>query len=144
MKKFWKLTKPQNIHFFISIGAGLNQIPLIREAKKQGLNIIGVDNNTSAPGFVYCDLKIQESITNFNDIYHKLQELLVDGDIRGILTKSYGEAITTTAQLSSKFNIPFLPAKICDNFIDKVKMKRTFKSNNLPTSKTIKIEIVEV
>lgn len=144
MKKFWQFTRPQNIHFFISIGAGLNQIPLIREAKKLGLNIIGVDYNPSAPGFVYCDLKIQESITNYNDIYYKLQELLVDGDIRGILTKSYGSAITTTAHLSSKFNIPFLPARICENFIDKVRMKKTFKTNNLPTSKTINVPLSEI
>ena len=137
MKKYLNFKRSKNIQFFVSIGAGLNQIPLIREAKKQGFNIIGVDYNPAAPGFVYCDLKIQESIVDYNDIYHKLQELLVDGDIRGVMTKSYGAAITTTAFLSSKFNIPFLPKDSCDNFIDKIKMKNLFKKHKIPTSEIL-------
>ena len=87
----WKNSKSR-VKYFVSIGAGYNQIPLIQEAKKQGFNVIGIDKNASSPGFIKCDLKDQESIDDYKEIYTKLQELLFDGKIFGILTKSYGNA----------------------------------------------------
>ena len=101
--------KRQQLKYFVSIGSGLNQIPLITEAKKLGFHVIGVDANVSAPGFYQCDLKIQESVENYDIIYKKLIELLVDGDIHGVMTKSYGPAIVTTSYLTEKFKIPFVP-----------------------------------
>ena len=123
---FFRKKKTQQVHYFVSIGAGLNQIPLIKEAKKLGLHVIGVDANASAPGFYHCDLKIQESIENYDVIYKKLLELLVDGEIHGIMTKSYGTAIMTTSYLAEKFNIPFIPHSNSVSFINKRKMKSIF------------------
>ncbi|MFC1669139.1 ATP-grasp domain-containing protein [Spirochaetota bacterium] len=117
----------------MSIGAGINQIPLINEAKKIGFHIIGVDQNPTAPGFLLCDLKIQESIGNYKDIYKILREMLVDGKICGIMSKSYGVAIKTTSYLTEKFNIPFLPFKRSDDFINKKIMKSIFKKNSILT-----------
>ena len=127
----WKKTKVPLSNFFVSIGAGLNQIPLITEARKLGFHVIGVDNNITSPGFMKCDLKIQESIDNYNVIYTKLRELLVDGNIHGIMTKSYGDAIKTTSFLTKKFDIPFLPFDKSDNFIHKNKMKSNFSKNKI-------------
>ena len=130
---FFRRKKTQQVNYFVSIGAGLNQIPLITEAKKLGLNVIGVDANASAPGFYHCDLKIQESIENFDVIYKKLLELLVDGEIHGIMTKSYGTAIMTTSYLAEKFNIPFLPYGNSVGFINKRKMKSIFADHDILT-----------
>jgi hypothetical protein len=123
----WDKQKIRQLRFFVSIGSGLNQIPLIKEAKKLKFNVIGVDYNTSAPGFYSCDLKIQESTENRDVIYKKLRELLVDGEISGIMTKSYGNAIVTTSYLAEKFNIPFLPYGMSRSFISKKKMKSIFR-----------------
>ena len=125
--------KSQQLKYFVSIGSGLNQIPLISEAKKQGFHVIGVDASVSAAGFYHCDLKIQESIENYDVIYKKLIELLVDGDIHGVMTKSYGPAIVTTSYLTEKFKIPFLPFASSDSFIDKKKMKSLFIEHNILT-----------
>ncbi|HOD15039.1 MAG TPA: ATP-grasp domain-containing protein [Spirochaetota bacterium] len=130
---FFRRKKAQQVNYFVSIGAGLNQIPLIREAKKLGLHVIGIDANSSAPGFYHCDLKIQESIENFDVIYKKLLELLVDGEIHGIMTKSYGTAIMTTSYLAEKFNIPFLPYVSSVGFINKRKMKSIFMEHDILT-----------
>lgn len=125
--------KRQQLKYFVSIGSGLNQIPLIAEAKKLGFHVIGVDANVSAPGFYQCDLKIQESVENYDIIYKKLVELLVDGDIHGVMTKSYGPAIVTTSYLTDKFKIPFIPFSISGSFIDKKKMKSHFIEHNILT-----------
>jgi tRNA1(Val) A37 N6-methylase TrmN6 len=57
--------KKKSLDFFVSIGAGVNQIPLIVEAKKANFQVIGVDLNAAAPGFYHCDLKVQESIEDY-------------------------------------------------------------------------------
>ena len=130
----------ESLKFFVSIGAGLNQIPLIREAKKQGFHVIGVDASPTAPGFLSCDLKIQESIENYEDIYQKLIELLVDGEIRGIMTKSYGMAIVSASYLAEKFRIPFLPFSTSPDFMNKKKMKAIFLESGIPTPDPVHLQ----
>lgn len=125
--------KNDAVSFFVSIGAGVNQLPLIREAKSQRFHVIGVDSSPVAPGFIACDLKIQESIDNYEEIYQKLIELLVDGEIRGIMTKSYGNAIVTASFLASRFRIPFLPFDISTDFMNKKHMKTRFLDGGIPT-----------
>ncbi len=132
---FWKRKKSNPMDFFVSVGAGLNQLPLIDEARKLGFHVIGVDKNSSAPGFLKCDLKIQESIDNYEQIYNKLRELLIHGDISGILTRSYGNAIRTTSYLAEKFDTPFLPFERSEDFINKKKMKAVFTASSIPTPK---------
>jgi biotin carboxylase len=129
----FKKKKIQPLYYFVSIGSGLNQIPLITEAKKLGFHVIGVDASASAAGFYLCDLKIQESIENYDIIYKKLLELLVDGEIYGIMSKSYGQAIITTSYLTEKFKIPFLPFSVSGSFVDKRKMKSIFTEHGIPT-----------
>ncbi len=130
---FWKKKKTVTMDFFVSIGAGINQLPLIIEAKNLGFHVIGIDNNSYAPGFLKCDLKIQESIENYEQICGKLRELLIHGDICGILTKSYGSAMRTTSYLAEKFNTPFLPFERSLDFIDKKKMKTVLLGSGIPT-----------
>ncbi|MBN2079624.1 MAG: ATP-grasp domain-containing protein [Spirochaetes bacterium] len=138
---FFRTRKNQPLQLFVSIGAGLNQIPLIREAKKLGFQVIGVDTNASAPGFCHCDLKIQESIHNHAAIHKKLLELLVDGEILGIMTKSYGPAILTTAYLAEKFKLPFLPFSSGGIFLNKRKTKSLLRKHSLPTPPAVPISL---
>jgi biotin carboxylase len=135
---FWRKKKPAN-DFFVSIGAGINQIPLIREAKKRGFQVIAVDMNSSAPGFYHCDLKIQESIEDYENIYIKLRELLVDGKISAVMTKSYGPAIITTAYLCEKFGIPFLPVEESRKFLNKKTTKKIYDEKKILTPAVINI-----
>jgi len=135
---FWKRKKPSN-NYFVSIGAGINQIPLIKEAKRCGFQVIAVDMNASAPGFYHCDLKIQESIEDFESIYIKLREMLFDGKISAIMTKSYGNAIITTAYLCEKFGLPFLPIEDSRNFLNKKITKKIYSESGIPSPASINI-----
>jgi len=122
---------------FVSIGAGINQIPLITEAKSKGFKVIGVDIDSMSPGFKLCDLKIQESIYDYDRIYTLLSEALFDSSICGIMTRSYGKAVTTTAFLCEKFGLPFLPFSACENFTDKLRLKNTIISHGINTPELI-------
>ncbi len=130
---FKKKEKNRRIKYFVSIGAGINQLPLINRAKKLGFNIIGVDYNPTAAGFIKCDLKIVESIENYKEIYIKLSEQLFEGKISGIMTRSYGKAVITASFLSEKFRIPFIPFGRSRDFVNKGRMKETFIENSILT-----------
>ena len=47
-----------NKNWIISVTAGIWQIKGIKEAKKIGLNVLGIDADQNAPGFEFCDLSI--------------------------------------------------------------------------------------
>ncbi|HPF05386.1 MAG TPA: ATP-grasp domain-containing protein [Spirochaetota bacterium] len=131
--------KKKSLNFFVSIGAGVNQIPLIVEAKKANFQVIGVDINAAAPGFYHCDLKIQESIEDFENIYIKLRELLVDGKISAVMTKSYGNAIITTSFLCEKFGLPFIPFEESKKFLNKKITKKIYTEQNIPVPEILPI-----
>lgn len=126
-----KRNKDRQPSLFISIGAGINQIPIILEAQKLGYQTIGVDKSTVAPGILKCDIRIQESIENYDEIYKKISELLLDGEIKGVLSKSFGPAIKTASYISERLKIPLIPFNRCDDFIDKRRMKKVFKENSI-------------
>jgi len=128
--KKWK-KKPEPV--FVSIGCGLHQLKLIQEARKLGFLVIGVDANPQAPGMQLCDLKIQESVTNYKDIYIALQETLMVSNVTCVLSKSFGEAVKTACYLGEKFDIPLVPFNRIDDFIHKEIMKAVFTASEIPT-----------
>ncbi len=131
--------KKRSLDFFVSIGAGVNQIPLIIEAKKSNFQVIGVDINAAAPGFYHCDLKVQESIEDYENIYIKLRELLVDGKISAVMTKSYGNAIITASFLCEKFGLPFIPFEESKKFLNKRITKKIYTELNIPVPEILPI-----
>ena len=135
---FWNKKKPPK-SYFVSIGAGINQVPLIKEAKRCGFQVIAIDINSAAPGFYYCDLKIQESVEDYESIFLKLSEMLVDGKISTIMTKSFGPAIVTTAFLCEKFGFKFFPFSESIKLQDKKVRKKIFIKNDIPVPAAINI-----
>ena len=137
-KMFWTKRK-RSKQYFVSIGAGINQIPLIKEAKRCGQQVIAIDINPVAPGFSYCDLKIQESIEDYESIFVTLSEMLVDGKISAIMTKSFGPSIVTTAFLCEKFDLPFFPFAESLKFLDKKIIKKIFIKSDIAVPAAINI-----
>lgn len=133
MPKLWKKCTSAGPHYLVSIGAGINQIPLIKEAKAIGFSVIGVDMNPAAPGFLHCDIRIIESIENFKEIFVKLKEFVVAGDIIAVLSKSYGSAIKCAAYLAEQFNCTLMPFGRVDDFLHKERMKNVFTQNGVVT-----------
>ncbi len=119
----------------------MNQIPLIKAAQRCGFQVIGVDQNSSAPGFYYCDLKIQESINDYKNIYIKLRELLVDGKISAVMTKSYGDAVKTVSYLCEKLNLEHIPFEESGKFIDKKIMLTNYSKWGINTPPRQKISL---
>jgi len=111
----------------ISVGAGQNQVSLIREALALGYRLIGVDTNPTAPGMARCHIKIQESIYEYEKIFVKVSECMVEGSVAAVLSKSYGGAVKTASYLAEKFSLGLVPFARIDAFIDKSRMKEVFR-----------------
>jgi len=118
---------------FVSIGAGTNQVPIIKEARKLGFQLIGVDRDPFAPGLKLCDMKIHESVLNAKEIYSKMMEFLILGDVKGVLSRSYGKSIKTVAYLAKILQQPYLPPEMVNTFINKSDMKRVFVKHGIIT-----------
>jgi len=119
-------------NFYLSLGAGENQLPLIRAARGQGLKVIGVDRNISAPGLKECDLKIQESILNYRKIYYKILNLVEPHQIKGGYAASYGEALQSFAFLSERLNLMGLSRTIMEAAQDKLSVRKRLSSIEHP------------
>lgn len=134
---FWFRKKKKNNDAFVSLGAGFYQLPLIREAKKLGFKVICIDMDSNAAGMSLADLKIQESIENYHEIENKISELFLEGRIRGVLSRSFGNAVKTAALLSQKIGVKLFPVERSDEIFDKRKMKLAFKEIGLPSPSTV-------
>ncbi len=139
MFKFLFKRKKKEICFFVSIGAGDNQLPLIRAAKQLGLQVIAIDQNSNASGFQSADIRIQESIENTDEIYTKLQELLLNGSIVSIMTRSFGTATQTVAKLCDRTGLSNIPVDIIDDMMSKKGLKKIFQNNEIPTAKSFQV-----
>lgn len=110
--------------FYLSLGAGENQQPLIRAAKSAGFKIIGVDRNMLAPGIKDCDLRIEESILNYRKIYYKICGLVEPTQIAGGYAASYGEALISFAFLCERLSIIGLSRTLIETAQDKLQVRR--------------------
>lgn len=110
--------------WYLSLGAGENQLPLILAAKAAGLKVVGVDRNIEAVGFRHCDLKIEESILNYRKIFYKLSNLVEPGQIAGGYAASYGEALASFAFLCERLSIVGLSRTLIETVLDKLQVRR--------------------
>ncbi|MBL8034499.1 MAG: hypothetical protein JNJ69_12395 [Leptospiraceae bacterium] len=118
------MAKAVDDSFYLSLGAGDNQLPLIRAARDYGLKVIGVDRNISASGLKLCDLKIQESVLNYRKVYYKICNLIEPSQIAGGYAASYGEALASFAFLCERLSIIGLSRTLMETVLDKYLVRR--------------------
>lgn len=117
----------------ICLAAGKSQLPIIIKAKKLGYLIIAIDKNRLAPGFKYADYKIYHSTYDSDKVINKIKKLNVK--VIGILNKSSGPPVITTAKIAKNFKIPGVKVSVAKTFINKDKMRNAFAKQGLPIPK---------
>jgi len=122
--------------FFISVGGGVNQLPLILKCKEMGLDVIVIDSNPNAVGFAHSSLQIIESIHEYRKIFHAISSLPGFGKIVGVGCRSFGKATVTAAYLSEKLQLPGIGADLAKKFLDKKIIKALLKQENIRLPET--------
>ncbi|TGM54426.1 ATP-grasp domain-containing protein [Leptospira biflexa] len=122
---------------YLSIGAGENQIPLIRAAKGRGLKVIAVDTNPMAPGLNESDIKILESTHEYRKILHAMSKVPLPYKLLGVGSRSYGKAVYTVSYLAEKLKLRGNPRDSTNLFLDKEKFKQVVSKYGIPVPKSI-------
>ncbi|TGL90677.1 ATP-grasp domain-containing protein [Leptospira congkakensis] len=117
---------------YLSIGAGENQIPLIRAAKARGLKVISVDTDPQAPGLVESDIRILESTHEYRKILHAMSRVPLPFKLMGVGSRSYGKAVYTVSYLAEKMKLRGNPRDTINLFLDKEKFKNSVQKFGIP------------
>ncbi len=121
--------------YFLSLGAGRNQLDLINAARQLGYQVIAVDRNTKAPGFDQANLRMYCSILRPKKILRNLNEnFLFEGKLAGVGCRSYGRANFSSAIIANHFSLPGPRSSSLGVFQDKAKLKKLLKKLGIPTA----------
>ncbi|PJZ45810.1 ATP-grasp domain-containing protein [Leptospira brenneri] len=124
---------------YLSIGAGENQIPLIRAAKARGLKVISVDTNPEAPGLVESDIRILESTHEYRKILHAMSRVPLPFKLMGVGSRSYGKAVYTVSYLAEKLKLRGNPRDTVNLFLDKEKFKNSVGKFGIPLPSSLQV-----
>lgn len=122
--------------YFISLGAGRNQVPLIEAARNLGLQVIAVDRDLQAPGFEHADIHLQCSIFRPRKIMQMLSENLTQGQITGVACRSFGSANLSAAILSHTYGTPGLAPRTVKLFRNKRLLKERLAAAGITTPRS--------
>ena len=120
--------------YLLIVGANIELVEFYIEAKKMGLNIIGIDKNPKSVAFKYADKKIISSTRNTDEAVKKVVAFSKKYKIIGVATSSHDVPLTV-AKIAKKLNLKSISIKNALIASDKRKMKDFFIENKISTSK---------
>lgn len=129
------LDKMKTIMF---LGAGAEQEIAIQIAKNMGLNVIAVDENTTAPGLKIADIGINADIKDVN----KLIEIGRKYKIDGVMAHAV-EIPVVVSKVAKALNLPSIEPEVADRATNKLKRIQCFKKNNVPAPRFFSVSSVE-
>lgn len=86
----------------LAIGAGLEQIYSIRQAKDMGLTVVAVDGDKFAPGFQYADYYYHLDLSEVE----KIIDLAKKHEVKMIIPAPIGRFITTIGSVNEALGLP--------------------------------------
>lgn len=123
----------------IILGAGIYQVPLIKQAKSMGLYVIVISVKGNYPGFDLADKCYYVDTKN----YEKILEIAISEKIDGICTTGTDVAVKTIGYVCEKMHLCGLDIAAANKATDKFLMKEAFKQYGVRTSDFIKAKTVE-
>ncbi len=110
------------------LGAGFDQLMIIKTAKSMGLKVVVVDRDKDAPGFRMCDESHNVDIMDFDKVLNISREK----KISGITTMVSNLGMRTVAYVAEKMNLPSIPPKAAQAATDKKTIKKLLKEGGVP------------
>ncbi len=118
--------------YFVSLGAGINQVPLILSAQGLGFRTIAIDQNLQAPGFEFATVQIHESIFNYRKVLYKLSMAVDTQDIAGIYSASYGHALLSASYIAEHLKLRGIPRTTMESILDKSYVRELLSRTPVP------------
>ena len=112
------------------LGAGIYQLPLIKIAKKLGINVLVVSWKGNYPGLKYADTVYYEDTKNYKNIV----KIAKKHDIDGIITTGTDVCTITLGKVNTVLKLNGLKSKSASLVNDKSKMKEKFVDYGVRTA----------
>jgi biotin carboxylase len=112
-------------------GAGINQLELIREAKKLNITTVVLDPSGKSPGKDIADYFYQVAGSD----YESTKKIALKHNVDGIVTGQMEKPLYIMARLAKELNLDFHSPEVLERSLDKWLMKQAFLINNIPCAK---------
>jgi biotin carboxylase len=109
------------------LGAGFDQIAMIKAAKALGLKVISIDSDKNAPGFFISDDHYAIDVLDHKKILQIAREKKIDG----ITTMVSNLGMRTVAYVAEKMNLISIPLKSARIATNKKEIKEHLKRGNV-------------
>jgi len=113
----------------VCLGAGKNQLPLIRAAKNLGYQVIAIDRDPAAAGFSLADKCINLSTYDVNNIIQELEKIAKNVKLQGVLARVSTPALQTASAISQGFDLPGITKDLLPLAIRKSKLREFCKKH---------------
>lgn len=114
------------------LGAGVMQIPAIKKAKEMKLFVICADGNPDAIGKNLCDVFYAIDIKDKNGLLELAKDFNDKHKLDGVFTVGT-DFSTSVAWIAENLNLPGIPYQSALNATDKVRMRKCFKKQGVPS-----------
>lgn len=119
------------------LAGGLPQIELLKQLRSRGIETVLADGNDQAIARPYADEFYQIGIFNIDEVKALAQKEKVDF----LITVCADQVLLVVAQVSEMLGLPcYIDYATAQAVSDKIKMKRIFKENGIPTSNYVELD----
>lgn len=119
----------EHMQWFMVLGAGEFQLPLIRAAKARGLLVAAVSIPGDYPGFAEADARVLCDVRDKEAVLKAAREY----GICGIATDQTDIPVPTAAYVAARLGLPGMSEETALNFTDKARMRALCERAGLPT-----------
>lgn len=122
------------------LAGGLPQIELLKQLRSRGITTILCDGNANALARPYADVFYQIPIFDIEIV----RDLAVKEQVDFLITVCADQVLSVVAQVSQMLRLPcYIDYETAQNVSDKIKMKRIFSENDIPTSAYVEMETLD-
>lgn len=122
-------------NIIISLGAGENQIPLIKAIKKENFDCLAFDINKDAPGKNITNYFVPMSSHDYESIIEYILKNGFESKLAGVLTRSTGNPVYSASKIAERFNLVYIESNIAEIIIDKNKLLNNLNKFKVPSPK---------
>lgn len=123
------------------IAGGVPQIELIKQLKARGIETLLADGSSNAVARPFCDKFYHVDVFDMEAI----KEIAVKEKVDFLITVCADQVLLVVAKVSEMLGLPcYIDYETCQNVSDKIRMKRIFKANGIPTTDYVETDSLDM
>lgn len=123
------------------IAGGVPQMELLRQLKERKIETVLLDGNENCLARAIPDKFYKVNIFNIEDV----KKIAVDEKVDFIITVCADQVLLVVAEVSEMLGLPcYIGYKQAQDVSDKIRMKKIFKENKIPTTKYLELKSLDM